>query len=144
MRAAATSSGSAGVVDRVPAGSAQSGGSVRSPTVASGVAGRQTRVWYSPVRVSTRIVSPVSTKIGTGDHESGLGRGRLAGAGLRVAGEAGLGLGDHQVDGHRQLDADRLALVAGPVERHPVLEVLGRLAELLGASARTGRTCRCP
>jgi len=25
----------------------------------------QTRVWYSPVRVSTRIVSPGSTKIGT-------------------------------------------------------------------------------
>ena len=57
---------------------------------------------------------------------------RLARAGLRVAGEAGLGLGDLEVDGDRQLDADRLALVARPVEGHPVLEVLGGLAELVG------------
>ena len=40
------------------------------------------------------------------DDEAGLGRRRLAGAGLRVAGEAGLGVDDREVDGDRQLDAD--------------------------------------
>ena len=44
----------------------------------------------------------------------------------------GLGLDDLEVDRDRQLDADRLALVARPVEGHPVLQVLGGLAELLG------------
>ena len=43
-------------------GSAQSGGST-SRVIAS--APGQTRVWYSPVRVSMRMVSPCSTKIGT-------------------------------------------------------------------------------
>ena len=64
------------------------------------------------------------------DHQPGLGRRVLAGTRLGVAGEAGLGLGDDQLDGHRQFDADRLALVAGPIERHPVLEVVRGLTEL--------------
>src|SRR5512143_1502170 len=50
-------SGSAGSASQL--GSAQSGGSSR------GMVRAQTRVWYSPVRVSIRIVSPGSTKIGT-------------------------------------------------------------------------------
>ena len=40
---------------------------------------------------------------------------------------------DHEVDRDRQLDAERLALVAGPVEGHPVLEVVDGVVELLGA-----------
>ena len=103
----------------------------------------QTRVWYSPVRVSTRIVSPCSTKIGTVTTRPVSVVAGLRAPVWRVAGEAGLGLGDDEVDGDRQLDADRLALVARPVERHPVLHVLRRVAELLVAG-RTGRTCRCP
>jgi hypothetical protein len=45
----------------------------------------------------------------------------LPGPGLRVAGQAGLGLADGEIDGHRQLDADRLALVARPVQVIPSL-----------------------
>ena len=45
----------------------------------------------------------------------------LPGTGLRVAGKAGLGLADDEIDGHRQLDADRLALVARPVQVVPSL-----------------------
>ena len=73
-----------------------------------------------------RIVSPGSTKIGTWTTRPVSVVAGLRAPGLRVAGEAGLGLDDREVDRHRQLDADRLALVARPVERHPVLEVLRR------------------
>src|SRR5437879_13301980 len=44
--------------------------------------------------------------------QAGLRPRRLSGTGLGVAGEARLGLLDDEVDGDRQLDADRLALVA--------------------------------
>jgi hypothetical protein len=45
----------------------------------------------------------------------------LPGTGLRVAGKAGLGLADDEIDGHRQLDADPLALLARPVQVIPSL-----------------------
>src|SRR4051812_15016901 len=67
--------------------------------------------------------------------ESRLEGGRLPRALRRVAGEAGLGRGHRQVDRHRQLDPDRLALVGGSIERHPVLEVVLRVVELVGAKA---------
>src|SRR5258706_1847140 len=55
------------------------------------------------------------------DDEARLGRGRLAGALGCVAGEARLRRLDPEVDGDRELDPDRLGLVARPVERHAVL-----------------------
>src|SRR5262245_54904231 len=61
------------------------------------------------------------------DDEARGGRRRLAGAGLRVAGEARFRVDDLEVDAHGELDADRLALEARPVEGHPVDEVLLRV-----------------
>src|SRR5439155_20732335 len=55
---------------------------------------------------------------------------RLSGAGLGVAGEAGFGVAHDEIDGHRQFDADRLALVGGSVQPHPVLEVVDGVTEL--------------
>src|SRR4051794_18402725 len=43
-----------------------------------------------------------------GDHEAGLGRGRLSRACLRIAGEPRLRVRDDEVDSHRKLDANRL------------------------------------
>ena len=78
------------------------------------------------------MVSPGSTKIGTWTIRPGLGRGGLASAGLRVAGEARLRLDHCEIHGHGHLDPDRLALVARAIERHPVLEVLRGLTQLIG------------
>src|SRR4051794_24073082 len=66
-----------------------------------------------------------------GHDQATLRGGWLAGTGLRVAGEPRLRLDDLEVDGHGKLDADRLALIARPIEGHPILEVLRGLAELL-------------
>ena len=77
-------------------------------------------------------MSPDSTKIGTWTTSPVSVVAGLRAPGLRVAGEAGLGVDHLEVDRDRQLDADRLALVARAVEGHPVLEVLGGLAELVG------------
>src|SRR5687767_7553159 len=49
------------------------------------------------------------------DDETRLGRGWLARTRLGIAREPGLRVGNDEVDGHRELDADRLALVARPV-----------------------------
>src|SRR5207244_8882972 len=59
------------------------------------------------------------------------GASRLSGAGLRIAREAGLRSLDLEVHGHGQLDTDRVALVARPIEGHPLLEVVDRLVELV-------------
>ena len=61
--------------------------------------------------------------------EAGLERGRLLRAGGRVAGEAGIGLGHLQVDGHRQLDAQHLALVRVVEDVGVLLEVARVVAE---------------
>src|SRR6188472_2691540 len=56
-------------------------------------------------------------------HQPGLQRGGFARTGCRIAGEAGLGRLDLQVNTDRQFDADRLALVARAVEHHAVGQV---------------------
>ena len=75
------------------------------------IAGPQARDWYSPVRVSILSRSPVSMNSGTCTSIAGLERGRLGAAGRAVALEAGLGLGDGELDRRRHLDADDLVAV---------------------------------
>src|SRR4051794_13065791 len=60
--------------------------------------------------------------------QAALERCGLARAALRVAGKAGLGFDDLQVDRYGQFDADRLALVGGAIEHHPVGHVQRRVA----------------
>ena len=63
------------------------------------------------VRVSIRSRSPSFTNSGTCTTSPVSSVAGLLRAGGGVAGEAGIGLGHLQVDGHRQLDAQHLALV---------------------------------
>ena len=68
------------------------------------------RVRYSPVRVSTLTVAGVHEQRHLHD-DAGLERRRLAGARHPVALDAGLGLGDGELDRGGQVDADDLVLV---------------------------------
>ena len=84
---------------------------------------------YSPERVSTLMRSPGLTNSGTCDDQAGLERGRLAGARHAVALDAGLGLGDVELDRGGQVDADDLVAVHLQHGGRAVDEVVGGVAE---------------
>ena len=88
--------------------------------------------------MSTLIFSPVTMNSGTDDGGAGLDGGGLGAAGGAVALEAGLGVGDLELDRRRQLDVEHAAVVGGDdrllVLEHEVLHVaddLRRDLELL-------------
>ncbi len=94
---------------------------------------------YSPVRVSTRTVTPWSRCSGTWTTTPGRQRGGLGAAGRRVAAHARGGLDDRQLDRIRQLDGDHLVVdhqrldplhVFGH-ERHLVAQLVERQRELV-------------
>ena len=92
----------------------------------------QAREMYSPLRVSTRTVSPSSMKSGTWTTTPGLQRRRLvAAAGGGVALQAGVGLGDLHLDRARHLDVARLFVDEEDVDLGVRQDPLHRVAELL-------------
>ena len=78
------------------------------------------------MRVSIRSVSPSFTNSGTVTTRPVSIVAFLRAPGAVSPAKPGLGLGDQEVDRDRQLDAERLALVARPVDGHALLEEADR------------------
>ena len=99
------------------------------------IARDQSRVWYSPVRVSIRSVSPSLTNSGTTTTRPVSIVAFLRAPWAVSPANPGSVSVDQEVDGDRELDAERVALVARPVEDHAVLQEVDDVVERLGPQA---------